>query len=178
MHCGQAPEAFSSSEMNLYRYCHNDPVNNSDPFGLEFFPGEFVEVDSITGKFGQTLSNPHITFKVVPTEGGFRPQMKVDVIVHRKEIATHAQGHLRSERAKEATKDHENKHEGQQKQWHDKNQDSGPKGPFPNKDSAEKAGSDKANSLRKDFYNNVNQNDRHQPDKEWKGILEREKDRH
>ncbi len=29
-----APEKFSSSELNLYRYCHNDPVNNDDPFGL------------------------------------------------------------------------------------------------------------------------------------------------
>src|SRR6267143_1099286 len=96
------PKEFEAGDYNLYRYCHNDPVNNSDPFGLEFFPGEFVEVDSIPGKFGQTLSNPHITFKVVPAEGGFRPQMKVDVIVHRKEIATNAQGHLRSERAKEA----------------------------------------------------------------------------
>lgn len=103
---------FSAGDYNLYRYCHNDPVNNSDPFGLEFFPGQFVEVDSIPGKCGQTLSNPLITFKVVPTEGGFRPQMKVDVIVHRKEIATHAQGHLRSERAKEATKEHENKSYG------------------------------------------------------------------
>ena len=33
-----APEAFSSSEMNLYRYCHNDPVNKSDPMGLVWLP--------------------------------------------------------------------------------------------------------------------------------------------
>jgi uncharacterized protein RhaS with RHS repeats len=31
---GTAPEAFSTSEMNLFRYCHNDPVNRSDPLGL------------------------------------------------------------------------------------------------------------------------------------------------
>jgi RHS repeat-associated protein len=31
---GSAPEAFSSSEMNLYRYCGNDPVDQSDPLGL------------------------------------------------------------------------------------------------------------------------------------------------
>src|SRR5205814_4279655 len=30
-----APEAFGSSEMNLYRYCHDDPVNRNDPFGLD-----------------------------------------------------------------------------------------------------------------------------------------------
>jgi RHS repeat-associated protein len=31
---GTAPAAFSSSEFNLYRYCHNDPVNHNDPMGL------------------------------------------------------------------------------------------------------------------------------------------------
>ena len=32
---GSAPEVFGSSEMNLFRYCHNDPVNRTDPFGLD-----------------------------------------------------------------------------------------------------------------------------------------------
>jgi RHS repeat-associated protein len=38
---GTAPGTFSSSELNLYRYCLNDPVNGSDPFGLEtkIYPG-------------------------------------------------------------------------------------------------------------------------------------------
>jgi len=31
---GSAREAFSSSEMNLFRYCGNDPINRSDPLGL------------------------------------------------------------------------------------------------------------------------------------------------
>ncbi|CAN5553995.1 hypothetical protein BH18VER1_BH18VER1_20380 [soil metagenome] len=28
------PETFADSEFNLYRYCHNDPVNKTDPMGL------------------------------------------------------------------------------------------------------------------------------------------------
>ena len=29
------PKEFSAGDYNLYRYCHNDPVNRSDPFGLQ-----------------------------------------------------------------------------------------------------------------------------------------------
>jgi RHS repeat-associated protein len=32
---GGAPETFGSSELNLYRYGNGDPVNGSDPFGLD-----------------------------------------------------------------------------------------------------------------------------------------------
>ena len=32
---GDAPATFNASELNLYRYCNNDPVNKSDPFGLD-----------------------------------------------------------------------------------------------------------------------------------------------
>jgi uncharacterized protein RhaS with RHS repeats len=29
------PKQFDAGDYNLYRYCHNDPVNRSDPFGLD-----------------------------------------------------------------------------------------------------------------------------------------------
>jgi RHS repeat-associated protein len=29
------PKQFAAGDYNLYRYCHNDPVNKNDPFGLE-----------------------------------------------------------------------------------------------------------------------------------------------
>ncbi|MEY2495273.1 MAG: hypothetical protein QOJ45_1765, partial [Verrucomicrobiota bacterium] len=29
------PKEFAAGDYNLYRYCHNDPVNKNDPFGLE-----------------------------------------------------------------------------------------------------------------------------------------------
>ena len=29
------PEHFKAGDHNLYRYCHNDPINRNDPFGLE-----------------------------------------------------------------------------------------------------------------------------------------------
>ena len=32
------PQEFAAGDYNLYRYCHNDPVNRSDPFGFEDIP--------------------------------------------------------------------------------------------------------------------------------------------
>ena len=29
------PKEFAAGDYNLYRYCHNDPVNKSDPFGFD-----------------------------------------------------------------------------------------------------------------------------------------------
>jgi RHS repeat-associated protein len=43
---GSAPEAFSSSEMNLFRYCGDDPVDGSDPLGLENY-GFYANLNSV-----------------------------------------------------------------------------------------------------------------------------------
>src|ERR1043166_4789845 len=37
------PQGFGAGDYNLYRYCHNDPVNNSDPTGLrEQIAGDII----------------------------------------------------------------------------------------------------------------------------------------
>jgi RHS repeat-associated protein len=34
------PKEFEAGDYNLYRYCHNDPVNHSDPTGMIMSMGE------------------------------------------------------------------------------------------------------------------------------------------
>jgi hypothetical protein len=46
---GTAPEAFTSSELNLYRYCGDDPINKTDPMGLLEF--EFGKDDALRRDF-------------------------------------------------------------------------------------------------------------------------------
>jgi hypothetical protein len=46
---GEVPKKFTDSEFNLYRYCHNDPINKSDPTGLIW---DFVDK---SGKFDAAL---------------------------------------------------------------------------------------------------------------------------
>jgi RHS repeat-associated protein len=55
------PKEFAAGDYNLYRYCHNDPVNKSDPTGL---------ADSVTIEF-------------VPTAGHIFVQIQPDAVVDR-----------------------------------------------------------------------------------------------
>ena len=58
---GDAPATFSSSELNLYRYCHNDPVNGSDPFGLNalFMVGGNRENPAYFTKIAEAWANKY-----------------------------------------------------------------------------------------------------------------------
>ena len=93
-----APDAFSSSELNLYRYCGDDPVNNADPFGLEFFPynGPAIEVDQLYG--GAGLGNTRVVTPVVvvPQSDGTYT-LRLDVRITGIQVATRVKFHGRME---------------------------------------------------------------------------------
>jgi RHS repeat-associated protein len=36
------PKQFEAGDYNLYRYCHNDPVNKADPTGLDYYRDDFI----------------------------------------------------------------------------------------------------------------------------------------
>jgi len=57
------PKEFGAGDYNLYRYCHNDPVNKSDPFGLTT-PVSDEELDYVMGE-GYTESQRQKSREVV-----------------------------------------------------------------------------------------------------------------
>ena len=48
------PKHFEAGDYNLYRYCHNDPVNHTDPFGLLSFTGN-VEKQHLVPVIGSNI---------------------------------------------------------------------------------------------------------------------------
>jgi RHS repeat-associated protein len=87
------PKQFEAGDYNLYRYCHNDPINRIDPFGMEDIKLELKKtgdrnqhVNEIIGEKGNRLSGKtEASFKVHPGEkqqdGSTKVtgEMKVDV---------------------------------------------------------------------------------------------------
>jgi RHS repeat-associated protein len=77
---GVAPEAFTSSEMNLFRYCGDDPVDKSDPMGLYFIvpvnlARDFAEAREYASKdpaikriFDAVDADKKIGVRVVPSD--------------------------------------------------------------------------------------------------------------
>jgi RHS repeat-associated protein len=79
------PKEFAAGDYNLYRYCHNDPVNRSDPMGLEFFDLGYTRENFAPGaEFGITqpvLTVPQII--LTPTAGGYTASVpRFDLTVH------------------------------------------------------------------------------------------------
>ena len=122
------PKEFAAGDYNLYRYCHNDPVNKSDPFGLEFTDLGYGFSNFVQGAdYGITqpmLTAPQII--LTPVSGGYTASVpKFDLTV-RSTIATKARdGQTVFNRTKDniqRTVKHEGEgHRENNRAWYDKN---------------------------------------------------------
>jgi RHS repeat-associated protein len=172
------PTGFDAGDMNLFRYCDDDPVDRSDPTGLEFFPREAQEVEVIKGEpglSGLTVPKLNLSIDMLRTSNGFILQSKVDVIITRQEVATTINGRPLSRGGIDQLKVHEEKHESKAKEWHDANQNKIPNGPFKTEEAAKKAATEAGEKLKTDFDRKMEQDKNHKPDSVWKKILEQDK---
>ena len=176
---GQAPEAFSSSEMNLYRYSSDDPVDNSDPFGLEM-RGEdvpFQFVPSVPGEYGHTAFDVKAVVGYFPTEGGFSLRTtRLDVTILSRQVATEVKvagerrARPRTDEAIAATVKHEGIHGTDAKTFHDANQNRLFPGVFKSPSEAKKAASEAGKQLQREFK----ESQKHTPPEKWNDIQRKE----
>ena len=118
------PKEFAAGDYNLYRYCHNDPVNRSDPDGLEFYDHDPEPVPALTGKFGNTEARVSVGVNSrQEADGTYSLYVShYDVFVTSKEIAQTANGISRTQSAIRASITHENRHSAHMRGIHNANQ--------------------------------------------------------
>lgn len=170
-----------TSHYNLYRYCHNDPVNKSDPFGLDFFPynGLPIPVDQINNGAGLGQSRVEPTVVVVPQDGGaftLRLDVRITGILVADRVKFHGKMETRSDKQKDVTfKEHEKGEHG--KDWrgfHDEKQKEVPTTRFNDRDAAKEAAKGLADKFRSDAWKANKEFEKHQPEERWRDIRNRE----
>ena len=120
---GGAQATFGASELDLYRYCHNNPVNHSDPFGLEVIgdDGKYKPVDFVTipgaDKYGGIEWGLRTTIVTQPESGGYTSRLrKLDIVVKQAQVATkfrvkgEPNGKYRTDKQVDASREHEDLH--------------------------------------------------------------------
>ena len=74
---GEDPKGFDAGDYNLFRYCHNDPEDLTDPMGLEFEDqGYTLTTRTWPGDFGRTYGAPELVGHPVHESGGWRIQAR------------------------------------------------------------------------------------------------------
>jgi RHS repeat-associated protein len=170
------PKEFSAGDYNLYRYCHNDPINLSDPFGLEILvTSERVDELKNRDHFGETKANDKETrITLQPVKGKsdtyrvIASPLRIRVHI---QVAKHHYGRPRSEAAIRATeKLHEPKHVPSYKAVHDSFEKKFPSAPIHGLQQATEAARTLRNSLDSALKHAEDVENQHQPRSEWAPI--------
>ncbi|MEN3370480.1 MAG: hypothetical protein V7609_2623 [Verrucomicrobiota bacterium] len=178
---GSAPEAFTSSEMNLYRYCGDDPIDGTDPTGLIFtddIESNTHETELIDG--GKTLGAtlPALDVRAIrQDDGGYR--LRLDVRITYRLVATKALFHgkitPRTQDQINATHTHEEQyHHDDWKGFHDSKQKEVPGTRFGTKGEAEAAAKPLEDKLKKDLRKSNEEFNKHLPNSRWDQLRRKE----
>ncbi len=173
------PKEFAAGDYNLYRYCHNDPVNNADPSGLDF-------IDNMPARLVDQIDQHHVgqTFAATDVKVVQQPDgtftLRADVTIVDRTVANkifwHGKWQLRTDSQRDATREHENvEHSKDWKGFHDAKQREVPDTKFKDANAAKDAAKALQNRLRKDAAREGKKFEDHKPDSRWKSILERER---
>jgi RHS repeat-associated protein len=182
---GTAPEAFSSSEMNLFRYCGDDPVDGSDPSGLEVIPYTGPPIPADTLRNGAGLGATGVDPVVIPhteTDGTttLRLETRITGIVVAQRVKFHGVMRVRSQGEKDVTfNEHEKGEHG--KDWHNFDKDKTKEVPttrYKDPDAAANKAAELTVKFKHDAFMANKDFEKHQPESRWKPIRDRELPQH
>jgi RHS repeat-associated protein len=172
------PKEFGAGDYNLYRYCHNDPVNRSDPTGLDFIDSVTTqEVPTIPGNLvGRTDAAVDVR-AVAQADGSYK--LRLDVTIVGRYVAERAFFHgkqiVRTRSQMDATHEHEEvEHHKDWQGFHDAKQGEVPNTRFPDRDAAMAAAKPLEKQLRLEGRQAKKEFEQHKPDSRWDKILRRE----
>jgi RHS repeat-associated protein len=172
------PKEFGAGDYILYRYCHNDPVNKSDPTGLKFTDEvETQEVSTIPGdRVGRTDALVEVV-SVAQKDGSYRLRLDVTIVARYVAKMAHLHGRqvVRSKDQIDATHTHEEvEHHKDWEGFHDGKQGEIPNTRFPSKAAAEAVAKPLGEKLRREGREAKKQFEQHKPDSRWDALLRKE----
>jgi RHS repeat-associated protein len=182
---GKAPDDWlfakhvDEAEYNLFRYCGNDPLDFTDPMGLEFNGDlDAKQVETIQGN---RLGMTGVQVDVVPVElKDGKYTLRLDVNVVKREVAQKVKWHGREvkrtdEQMKVTAEEHEKtEHNKDWKGFHDAHQSDVSNTRFSSKEAAEAAAKEATRQEEDAARKAKFEFEKHEPNERWNPIIIRE----
>jgi RHS repeat-associated protein len=173
------PLGFDAGDLNLFRYCGDDPVDLSDPLGLEFFPynGPAAEVDQLYGGAGLGQTRVVTPVSVVSQADGtytLRLDVGITGILVANRVKFHGKMETRSAEQKRVTvEEHERgEHTKDWRGFHDSKQAEVPSTRYRDRNEATAAAKAHQEKVEGEARKARNEFEKHPPDERWKNIRE------